>query len=97
MAYWVVRSRSQRCQVLADLAVQPGWWRTFMQPDVMAMADAVLPPFSDDLELMETCDVRALAREPAALRLERACAGVRPWPYNMASRAWWRARYGPPG
>jgi hypothetical protein len=72
----VLRTGARRRQILADLAVQPGWLRSYAHPDVTAMADALLTPLlSSDHTLEEACDLRALEREAAALRLERAQAG----------------------
>jgi hypothetical protein len=100
VAYQAVRTRERRCQVLADLAVQPGWWRTFTDPDVIALAEAALPPLLPApgvVGLVEACDRRALAREAAALRLERAAAGVWPWPGSWAGRVWWGLWHGRAG
>jgi hypothetical protein len=85
-AYQVLRTRARRQQILADLAVQSGWlWRTVAHPDIATLADAALPPLepSDESGLIESCDRRALAREAAALRLERAESG---WAYGRARR-----------
>ena len=106
VAYRALRTRAQRREILTDLAVQPGWlWRTVAHPELVALADAALPPlppygpFDDGpaLDLMEACDRRALVREAAALRLERAEAGVLPWPRRWLGRVWWRAWHGRPG
>jgi hypothetical protein len=88
------------------MAVQPGagaWF--YVRPEVRALADAWLPPLLEPyapgggapLGLVEVCDARALAREEAALRLERAEAGVPVWPRTRAGRVWWRVRYGRAG
>jgi hypothetical protein len=96
-AYRAVRTRALRRRMLADLAVQPGWlWRAFTHPQVVAMADAALPPLpphDKDLGLIEVCDRRALIRDAAALRLERAQSGVPPWPPTRLGRARAQARH----
>jgi len=82
-AAWVLRTRAHRHRILADLAIQSGWPRTYAHPDVAVMANSLLTPLlGADLTLEEACDLRALEREAAALRLERAQAG--------------RWRHGPP-
>jgi hypothetical protein len=59
-----------------DLAVQPDWLRIHAHPDITALADALLTPLlGGDHTLEEACDLRALEREAAALRLEREQAG----------------------
>jgi hypothetical protein len=78
VAWLAVRTVEQRRRVLADLAVQPGWlWHAVAHPGVVALAAARLPPLESSGEggLTGACDRRALAREAAALRLERAEAG----------------------
>jgi hypothetical protein len=61
-------------------------------PDVMVMADALLPSvLGSGHGLEEACDLRVLARE-AALRLERAAAGVTAWPRTGVGRMWWCMR-----
>jgi hypothetical protein len=91
-AYRALRTRAQRQQILTDLAVQPGWlWRTVAHLDVAVLADAALPPLDPSAPaggLIEACDRRALAREAAALRLERTEAR---W---AGSRTWRRVRAG---
>lgn len=85
-AYQALRARAQRRQILADLVVQPGWlWRPVAHPDVAALAEAALPPLDPSGEggLVGACDRRALAREAAALRLERTVAAIERGP-----RAW---------
>jgi hypothetical protein len=87
-AYRALRTRARRRQILSDLVVQPGWlWRTVAHPDVAPLADAALPPLelSGEGGLIGACDRRALAREAAALRLERAEMGMEPW---RRSRLW---------
>ena len=75
-ACWAMRTRARRREILADLAVQPGWLGTYAHPDVTAMADRLLTPLlGGHYTLEEACDLRALEREAAALRLERAEAG----------------------
>jgi hypothetical protein len=83
----VLCTRSRRRQMLADLAVQPGCQWAFDHPGVRVMAEALLTPLiGGGLSLEEACDRRALEREAAALRLERAGA-------RHAERSrWWRAR-----
>ncbi|HEY1920505.1 MAG TPA: hypothetical protein VGH27_33470 [Streptosporangiaceae bacterium] len=39
-------------------------------------------------------DRRALVREAAALRLERAERAAEPWPRTWAGRVWWGAWHG---
>ncbi len=75
-ACWALRTRARRRAILADLAVQPGPLRSYAHPNVAAMADRLLTPLlGSDYTLEEACDLRALEREAAALRLERAQAG----------------------
>lgn len=84
-----VRVRERREQVLVDLALQPGWWQSVTHEEVAAKAEAMLPPLwgtAGGLEL--ALDRRALERDRAALRLERAEAGVVPWPSSRLGRAW---------
>jgi hypothetical protein len=76
-ACWVLRTRACRRGILADLAVQPGWLRSYAHPDVTVMADAQLTPVRGGHTLEEACDMRALEREAAALRLERAATRQR--------------------
>jgi hypothetical protein len=77
--------------VLVDLAVQPGWWRSMMHPDVVAKAEEILPPLWDSEGGPELAlDRRALERDRAALRLERLEAGVLPWPRSWLGRCWLR-------
>jgi hypothetical protein len=97
-AYRALRTRARRRQILADLVVQPGWlWRAVAHPDVAALADVALLPLdiSGEGGLIGACDRRALAREAAALRLERAGAAATQGPGTRLGRVWWRARYGP--
>jgi hypothetical protein len=64
------------------------------------MADAALPPLpphSAGSGLIEACDQRALIREAAAMRLERAEAGMLPWPRTRLGRAWTQMCRGQPG
>jgi hypothetical protein len=86
-AYRALRKQARRRQILADLVVQPGWlWRTVAHPDVAALANAALPPLEPSASaggLIESCDRRVLAREAAALRLERTEAR---WTGGQAQR-----------
>jgi hypothetical protein len=89
VAYRVLRSQERRDQVLVDLAIQPGWWASLglTYPDVAAKAEAALPPLWDGEGGLELAlDRRALERDRAALRLERAEAGVLPWPRSRLGR-----------
>lgn len=85
VAYRAARTGPQRRRVLADMAVQPEAWRGFyLHPDVRVMAEALLPPLRGGPHgLMEACDLRALAREGAALRLERPAS----WRGRVPARA----------
>jgi hypothetical protein len=105
VAYWALRTAGLRRRVLTDMAVQTGAWDWFyMRPEVRALANAALPPmFAGDgpgydpgLPPQEVWDRRALVRETAALRLERAEQGVQPWPRTWAGRLVQRVRYGRP-
>jgi len=106
VAFWALRTAGQRRRVLVDMAVQPGAWDWFyIRPEVRALVDAWLPPLVEPyapgggppLGLVEVCDLRVLAREEAALRLERAAGWVEPWPRAWVQRVWWRAGHGRPG
>lgn len=94
VAFRVLRVRERREQVLVDLAVQPGWWQSLTHVDVAAKAEAMLPPLWDSEAGVELAlDRRALERDRAALRLERAEAGIIPWPRSRLGRCWawlWR-------
>jgi hypothetical protein len=83
-ACWTLRTRARRRQLLADLAIRSNELRTYAHPEINAMADELLTPLlGTDLTLGEACDLRALEREEAALRLERTQAGQ---PRKLACR-----------
>lgn len=72
-ACWALRTRARRRQILADLAIRSNKLRAYGHPDLSAVADESLTPLlGTNLTLEEACDRRALEREAAALRLERA-------------------------
>jgi hypothetical protein len=57
---------TRRCAILADLAVQPGWLRTYAYPDLTAMADRLITPLlgrDHTLEKAWTC-ARSNVRQP---------------------------------
>lgn len=92
-AAWALRTRKQRRQVLADLAVQPGLLAGLgFDPQRAALAGELLTPLFNEAGLDETCDRRALEREAALMRLECRAAGRRPWPPAPGARSRSRGR-----
>ena len=95
-AYAALRSEPQRRQMLVDLALQPGHWRTGDLSEVAAMVEAVVPPPEGPWDLEAAWDHAALARAAAALRVERAAAGEPRWPTTAVGWVWARLWYGRP-
>ena len=87
-----MRTRARRRRILADLAMQSGWPRAYAHPDVAALVEMMLTPLlGEDHTLEEACDLRALEREAAALRLERVQSRQRrgrPLMKSISRKSW---------